>query len=114
MGLELDRSFIEVVEPVVLRHRFTIDPHQACGVFYAQLQEPPLAVLDARIESAFDRIQRPSGIVSTFHIVQLDLVVPPARSLAGRAKEHAAVVMPGVPDVHLQLEITELLEGSKM
>ena len=35
-------------------------------------------------------------------------------TLAGGAEEDAAVVVPGVPDVHLQLEVAELLEGGEV
>ena len=42
------------------------------------------------------------------HVVQLDLIVAAARPVSGGAKQNAAVMMPGVADVHLQFEIAEL------
>ena len=47
-------------------------------------------------------------------IVQLDFVVTAARALARGAEEDAAVVMPGVADMHLQFEIAKLLVGCEV
>ena len=65
-------------------------------------------------ERALERVERAGGIVRTLHVVKLDLVAPTRQRPAGAAEHDAGVVMPDVPDVHLQLEIAERLVGGEV
>ncbi len=84
------------------------------AVFHPKLEQPPLLGLDPGIQRALERVERPGGIVRTLHVVKLDLVAPARQAPAGAAEHDAGVVMPDVPDVHLQLEIAERLVGGEV
>ena len=49
-----------------------------------------------------------------FDVVKLDFVVASLRAVPGGAEENAAIVMPGVADVHLELEVAEFFVGGEV
>ena len=69
MGLQFDRPFFQVLQPVVFQYRVAVNPDQTRVVFHAQLQKPPLTGLDTRIQRTLERIELTRGIVRALHVM---------------------------------------------
>src|SRR5579862_1127136 len=103
MGLQLDIALVRSFKPIVFEDGVTIDSHQAVLPLDQELKRKPDFRLNLRIHRTLEAIERARGIVSALDVMQLDLVVPAAKSLAARAKQDAAVVVFDMPDVKLEL-----------
>src|SRR5690606_32000353 len=98
------------LQALVLEHRVAVAPDEDMALLHAQLEWPPLPGLDAWVGRPLQAVQRSRRIVRAFHVVQLHLVARAAAVAGGAAERHAAVVVPRVPHVELQLEVAERLD----
>src|ERR1051326_3737782 len=114
MRLQLNRSLVEILQLVELQHGFAVNPDQARGVLYAKLEQPPPLGFDPGVETTFGGVQGAGGIMRALHVVKLDLIVPATRTLPRRSEHDAAIVMTGMPDIHLKFKVAKLLVGGEV